>query len=181
MADRAVPVGIAVACHNRAGTGRDVGRTHPRAAALIIDHHLASTVRPVTLGAAARHEQIAATLDIRGLSAKSCRPQLAQLARVAQINLPLHPAFAQLGRDDQRAGGEGDQAAHMNRSFSRAFIALLDGQLELALSLLDALAGDVERAAYFPATQGRWCWHGWRVQPGARDSAQPNMRCWRGW
>ncbi|CAN5162392.1 hypothetical protein BH11PSE10_BH11PSE10_17100 [soil metagenome] len=69
-------------------------------------------------------------------------------------------------------------AAHINRGFSRAFIALLDGRLELAGSLLEPLADEVERAAFFPATQARVMLADVQWRLGQADAAAATLRPW---
>ena len=69
-------------------------------------------------------------------------------------------------------------AAQMNRDFSRALVAIFDGRLEAAHDLLEGLAGDIERAAYFPATQARLMLADVQQRLGRHDAAAATLRPW---
>jgi LuxR family maltose regulon positive regulatory protein len=64
------------------------------------------------------------------------------------------------------------------REFGRALVAILDGQLALAGSLLQPLAGEVEWTAYFPATQALVLLADVQCQLGRIDAAVATLRPW---
>ncbi|MDR6154148.1 LuxR family maltose regulon positive regulatory protein [Acidovorax delafieldii] len=64
------------------------------------------------------------------------------------------------------------------RRFGQAMIAVLDGHLALAASLLEPLAGEVEWTAYFPATQALVTLADVQVQSGQLDAAAVTLRPW---
>jgi len=70
--------------------------------------------------------------------------------------------------------------AAMDRAFSAAMIALLDGKLERAAELLAAVAGPVEHSCYFPATQALVMLADVQRRLGDVDAAAATLRPWMG-
>ncbi len=69
-------------------------------------------------------------------------------------------------------------AATLARSFGHALVALLDGRLTLAVQWLEGLAGEVERASYFPATQALVLLADAQWRLGRTDAALNALRPW---
>lgn len=79
----------------------------------------------------------------------------------------------------QRAGNAFEwPGAAANRSFSRALVALADGRLDEARTLLQPLADDVNRSLFYPATQARLMLADIHVQQGRLDLAAIALRPW---
>jgi LuxR family maltose regulon positive regulatory protein len=68
--------------------------------------------------------------------------------------------------------------AALNRAFSSAMVALIEGSLERARELLDGVAGPVERSCYFPSTQALVMLADVQRRLGQLDAAATTLRPW---
>ena len=69
-------------------------------------------------------------------------------------------------------------AADADRAYARAMLALLDGRLEDAQTLLQPLAADIERSCYFPAAQARFILADVQLRRGRIDEAAATLVPW---
>ncbi len=90
-----------------------------------------------------------------------------------------HAALRSADAELQRASNAFEwPAAALNRSFSRALVALADGRLDEARTLLRPLADDVNRSLFYPATQARLMLADIELQQGRLDLAAVALRPW---
>jgi DNA-binding CsgD family transcriptional regulator len=68
--------------------------------------------------------------------------------------------------------------AALNRAFSSALVALVEGRLELARELLAGIAGPVERSCHFPSTQALVMLADVQRRLGQLDAAAATLRPW---
>ena len=68
--------------------------------------------------------------------------------------------------------------AALNRAFSSAMIALIEGRLERARELLAGVAGPIERSCYFPSTQALVMLADVQRRLGQLDAAAATLRPW---
>ena len=64
------------------------------------------------------------------------------------------------------------------RAWSRAFVALLDGRLDEACTLLEPMAHDIERYRYYAGAQARFMVADIHARQGALDAAAALLRPW---
>ena len=70
--------------------------------------------------------------------------------------------------------------AALDRAFSSAMVALLDGHLERACELLARVAGPIERSCHFPSTQALVMLADVQRRLGRLDAAAATLRPWLG-
>lgn len=79
----------------------------------------------------------------------------------------------------QRAGNAYEwPGAAANRTLGRALVALADGRVDEARTLLEPLAGDVNRSLFYPATQARLLLADIELQQGRLDLAAVALKPW---
>jgi LuxR family maltose regulon positive regulatory protein len=89
------------------------------------------------------------------------------------------PALRRLDAALQRAANPAEwRTAERCRALSRSFVALLDGRLEEARQLLQALACDIDRHMFFPAVQARVLLADTQQRLGDLDAAAATLRPW---
>jgi LuxR family maltose regulon positive regulatory protein len=90
-----------------------------------------------------------------------------------------HEALRALDAELQRAGNAIEwPAAAGNRALVKACVAMIDGQLAEAQTLLEPLANDISRSLFYPAAQARLMLADVQLQCGHIDAAAASLKPW---
>ncbi|MBX3618589.1 MAG: transcriptional regulator [Rhizobacter sp.] len=90
-----------------------------------------------------------------------------------------HAALRTVEAELQRAGNAYEwTAAPLNRAYGRALVALADGRLDDAHTLLAPIAHDINRSLFYPATQARCLLADIELQQGRPEAAAATLRPW---